>query len=222
MKKKAIINFTAPVILFVFVTFSYIDVYIIDDTRLYIVLHNLFSLVVCVGLGLLAGYILKTALFLSGQRLLNSDEIRLSAVFTSLFVSAILMCLFMVVFEYPDVLVRVSKALCFIFIAFFISGILRKYILEKNNIGVYIISGVLSSLVITLLAVICNSWWHYLSYNMMFDFVDPVPFSHFITYDIAYKTGLIGAMRYPLLLVIVLAFFLINVFLHKNPNINHQ
>ena len=86
--------------------------------------------------------------------------------------------------------------MCFIFIAFPVINVMKRHILEKGRTGCFIFLGLLSSFVVTLLAVLSNSFWHYLSFNLMFDFVDPAPFSHFFTYDITYNIGIIGMLRY--------------------------
>ncbi len=218
MKNKKvfdIINYIAPVILFVFVTFSYIEEYIIRDTKLYFSIHKILMMIILVGLGLLAGYAVKVVILSFRKSTISTFDLHIYALAIDVLVFSALIYLFTGVFEYPDTLIKVSKVMCFIFVAYFASSIMKKNILKKEKTGHYIFAGVLNSFVVTLLAAVSNAFWHYLSFNIMFDFVDPAPFSYFFTYDITYNIGIIGTLRYPALFVITLTFFLINVLLHR-------
>ena len=164
---------------------------------------------------MLTGYILKVILLPMGKGIINSFIVSVCTVVTDFLVSFILICLFKGILEYPDMLMKTSKALCFIFIAFYASNILKKHILKKGRTGHYILSGLAVSVCVTLIAVATNAFWHYLSFNIMFDFVNPAPFLYFFTYDIGYHIGIIGTIRYPALFVITLLFFLTNVLLYK-------
>lgn len=215
--KKAfdIINYIAPVILFVFVTFSYVEEYITRDNKLYFFIHKILMMIIFVGLGLLAGYGVKVILLSFGKKKISTFDLYMYTLAIDVLVFSTLIYLFTGVFEYPNTLIKVSKVMCFIFVAYFASGIMKKYILKKGRIGRYIILGILTSFVVALLAAVSNAFWHYLSFNLMFDFVDPAPFSYFFTYDITYNIGIIAALRYPVLFVITLTFFLVNILLHK-------
>lgn len=218
MKNKKvfdIINYIAPVILFVFVTFSYVEEYIIRNTELYFSIHKILMMIIFVGLGLLAGYGVKVILLSFGKKKISTFDLYMYTLAIDVLVFSVLIYLFTGVFEYPNTLIKVSKVMCFIFIAYFASSIMKKYILKKGRTGRYVFAGILTSFIVALLAAISNAFWHYLSFNLMFDFVDPAPFSYFFTYDITYNIGIIGTLRYPALFMITLTFFLINVLLHR-------
>ena len=218
-KKTFNVNYIAPIILFVFVTFHYINEFFISNTALNSFIYNAFLSVICVGLGLMIGEICKILIPMDEQEA-DSFFVTMCTYAINILSTLILKCLFVGIFEYPDMSIKISKAICFIFIAFFLSSFLKKHILKKNKIVTYIILGLLSSFIVTLSAAASNAFWHYLSFNLMFDFIDPTPFSYFFIYDITYNIGIIGTLRYPALFLITFTFFLINTLLHKKCRIS--
>ena len=172
-------------------------------------------MIIFVGLGLLAGYVVKVILLSFKKKKISTFDLHIYTLAIDVLVFSVLIYMFTGVFEYPDTLIKVSKVMCFIFIAYFASSITKKYILKKGRTERYVFAGILTSFIVALLAAISNAFWHYLSFNLMFDFVDPAPFSYFFTYDITYNIGIIGTLRYPALFMITLSFFLFNVLLYR-------
>ncbi len=213
-KKIFNINFIAPIILFAFITFINVGDYIFTNPKVYRIIDNILSSVICSGLGLSIGFALKVLLLPQVKGLKNSLIIHICTYVTYFLATMCIMLLFKIVFGSYR-LMQFSKPVCFLLVGLFAADILKKLILKKNKIKAYIFAGVLSAAATTLIALLSNSWWHYLSFNFLFDFVDPTPYSFFVSYDFTYRIGIIGTLRYPVLFALVLLIFLTNIFLHK-------
>ena len=101
--------------------------------------------------------------------------------------------------------VIIGKVMCFLFMDIELA-VLAYPLLAGGKKKIYIAAGTLASAAVTFAAIIINNLWHYISYNSMFDFVEPLPLDYLIEKDLTY-TGFIYNIRYPAVFFICAAVF---------------
>ena len=111
-----------------------------------------------------------------------------------------------------------GKVALFVVISTFAANLSYNNLLKKNHSYLYWICSVITASVTTILAVVLNSYWHYLAFNAMFS--EPVSnwktdYKIFIENDITYNIGFIAPLRYPVLFMFVIFVFLIGFILYR-------
>lgn len=117
-----------------------------------------------------------------------------------------------------DLPTAAGKVALFVIISTLAANLSYDYLLKKNHVCIYWGCSVVTAVVTTILAVVLNSYWHYLSFNALF--AEPVSdwkadYKLFIENDITYNIGLIASLRYPVLFVLVIFIFLVGFILYR-------
>lgn len=100
----------------------------------------------------------------------------------------------------------IFSGLCYLLIY---HQIIRK---ANNSHKSIILTGIGVSAVCTVQVILLNNLWHYISFNEMFDWVDPARYSGFLIKDLSYmQCG--NGFKYPMVFALMLAACLFDAFL---------
>lgn len=116
----------------------------------------------------------------------------------------------------------VGKVLLFVVISTLAASFFYDFLLKKNHKSLYWITATISAVIITILAIVLNSYWHYLGFNALFP--EPVcdwktDYMTFIENDITYNIGFIAPIRYPALFLFVIFAFLVGFIIYRKNRV---